>query len=173
MRPFLPYFAEVPCAGSGANFWPASSARILYGVVGGLGHAAHASSTVIPRVLPARSAGRPQQTHKASGFFLDLEVVFRPVPAAGPAACGLGRGAGAHPRLPPTPRGPSFTPWQVWTIAMWLPLVFVIRGIAGYLNTYLIQFAGVRILEEIRTDYFRKLCRDCPWPSFTGCRAAS
>jgi subfamily B ATP-binding cassette protein MsbA len=40
---------------------------------------------------------------------------------------------------------------------MWLPLVFALRGIAGYLNTYLIQYSGVRILEAIRIDYFRKL----------------
>ena len=44
-------------------------------------------------------------------------------------------------------------------IALWLPLVFVIRGVAGYFNSYLIQYAGVRILEEIRLDYFRKLQR--------------
>jgi subfamily B ATP-binding cassette protein MsbA len=40
---------------------------------------------------------------------------------------------------------------------MWLPIVVTIRGIAGYLNSYLIQVAGVRILEAIRLDYFRKL----------------
>ena len=45
----------------------------------------------------------------------------------------------------------------MWAIALWLPLIFVIRGVAGYLNTYLIQLSGVRILEEIRLDYFRKL----------------
>ena len=30
-------------------------------------------------------------------------------------------------------------------------------GPRGYLNSYLIQHAGVRILEAIRADYFRKL----------------
>lgn len=49
------------------------------------------------------------------------------------------------------------TTWQIVAIAMELPLVFVVRGLAGYLNTYLIQVAGVRILEAIRLDYFRKL----------------
>lgn len=47
--------------------------------------------------------------------------------------------------------------WQVWLIAMWLPGVFLIRGITGYLNSYLIQFCGTRVLESVRTDYFRKL----------------
>jgi len=47
----------------------------------------------------------------------------------------------------------------LWAIALWLPLVFLIRGVAGYFNTYLIQYAGVHVLEEIRLDYFRKLQR--------------
>jgi ATP-binding cassette, subfamily B, bacterial MsbA len=46
---------------------------------------------------------------------------------------------------------------QILLIALWLPVVFTFRGIAGYLNSYLIQVAGVRILEAIRLDYFRKL----------------
>ena len=49
------------------------------------------------------------------------------------------------------------TAWKIVAVAMWLPLVFTIRGLAGYLNSYLIQSAGVRILEAIRLDYFRKL----------------
>ena len=51
----------------------------------------------------------------------------------------------------------TFTEWQVVAVALWLPAVFTIRGLAGYLNGYLIQSAGVRILEAIRLDYFRKL----------------
>jgi subfamily B ATP-binding cassette protein MsbA len=46
---------------------------------------------------------------------------------------------------------------QLWGIALWLPVIFTIRGLAGYFNNYLIQYAGVRILEAIRFDYFRKL----------------
>jgi ATP-binding cassette, subfamily B, bacterial MsbA len=46
---------------------------------------------------------------------------------------------------------------QILAIALWIPLVFLVRGIAGYLNSYLIQSAGVRVLEAIRLDYFRKL----------------
>jgi subfamily B ATP-binding cassette protein MsbA len=56
--------------------------------------------------------------------------------------------------------GPKAVPLSVWGIlgiAMWLPIVFTIRGVAGYLNSYLIQVAGVKILEAIRLDYFRKL----------------
>jgi subfamily B ATP-binding cassette protein MsbA len=46
---------------------------------------------------------------------------------------------------------------QILLIALWLPIVFTFRGIAGYLNSYLTQVAGVRVLEAIRLDYFRKL----------------
>ena len=46
---------------------------------------------------------------------------------------------------------------EILAIALWLPVVFTFRGIAGYFNSYLIQVAGVRILEAIRLDYFRKL----------------
>lgn len=49
-------------------------------------------------------------------------------------------------------------PWRevVW-IAAYIPLNFLIRGVAGYLNSYLIQFAGTRVLERLRADYFHQL----------------
>ena len=49
------------------------------------------------------------------------------------------------------------TNWQIAGIALWLPAVFLVRGIAGYFNTYLIQYCGVRMLESLRRDYFFKL----------------
>ena len=48
-------------------------------------------------------------------------------------------------------------PLEIALVAAWLPAVFTVRGIAGYLNTYLTQYAGTRILEQLRHDYFRKL----------------
>jgi subfamily B ATP-binding cassette protein MsbA len=48
---------------------------------------------------------------------------------------------------------------QVVLVALWLPGVFLIRGIAGYANAYLIQFSGVRVLEALRVEYFDKLQR--------------
>ncbi|PTY05869.1 ABC transporter ATP-binding protein [Opitutaceae bacterium EW11] len=47
--------------------------------------------------------------------------------------------------------------WQLFLLALWLPAVFVVRGLAGYLNSYLIQYLGTRVLESIRYDYFAKL----------------
>ena len=46
---------------------------------------------------------------------------------------------------------------EIAAVAMLLPAIFVVRGVAGYLNSYLFQKAGVRVLEAIRLDYFRKL----------------
>jgi subfamily B ATP-binding cassette protein MsbA len=46
---------------------------------------------------------------------------------------------------------------QLWGIALWLPLVFTLRGLAGYFNNYLLQLAGGRMLQAIQYDYFRKL----------------
>ncbi len=40
---------------------------------------------------------------------------------------------------------------------LWLPLVFAIRSAADFVNAYFIQFAGQRVLEDIRVDLFVKL----------------
>lgn len=40
---------------------------------------------------------------------------------------------------------------------LWIPFIFLIRALAGYANSYLIQFSGLRVLESIRTDLFVKL----------------
>ncbi len=40
---------------------------------------------------------------------------------------------------------------------LWIPFIFLIRAIAGYANSYLIQLSGLRVLESIRTDMFVKL----------------
>ncbi len=49
-------------------------------------------------------------------------------------------------------------PWSdvIW-IAAYIPANFLVRGLAGYLNSYLMQSAGTRILERLRADYFQKL----------------
>ncbi|MBC8128204.1 MAG: ABC transporter ATP-binding protein [Gloeobacteraceae cyanobacterium ES-bin-144] len=40
---------------------------------------------------------------------------------------------------------------------LWIPFIFIIRAIAGYTNSYLIQYSGMKVLESIRTDLFVKL----------------
>ena len=49
------------------------------------------------------------------------------------------------------------TNWELAVVVLWLPVVFTVRGVAGYLNSYLIQLTGTRVLESIRRDFFRKL----------------
>ncbi len=49
--------------------------------------------------------------------------------------------------------------WELIAIALWLPFIFAVRGIAGYFNSYLIQFAGGRVLEALRIEFFDKLQR--------------
>ncbi|MEX2043817.1 MAG: ABC transporter transmembrane domain-containing protein, partial [Opitutus sp.] len=48
---------------------------------------------------------------------------------------------------------------HVALVAAYIPLIFSFRALSGYLNGYFTQFAGVRVLEALRTDYFRKLQR--------------
>ena len=40
---------------------------------------------------------------------------------------------------------------------LWIPVIFLIRSVASYANSYLIQYAGQRVLEDIRLDLFIKL----------------
>jgi subfamily B ATP-binding cassette protein MsbA len=49
------------------------------------------------------------------------------------------------------------TPWALTLVTLWIPAVFLVRGVATYLNTYLIQRVGTQVLESIRLDFFRKL----------------
>jgi subfamily B ATP-binding cassette protein MsbA len=151
MRALLPYFKYLRRVRG--KLAAGVLCGILYGLVGGLGLPLMVKY-VIPRVLlpdpPPNAGAAPHR----SGFF-DLNHLFdRLLPQAPPEAP-----APANPAPAPTaaPARPQLTNWQIWAIALWLPVIFLIRGVAGYLNTYLIQYAGVRILEEIRTDYFRKL----------------
>lgn len=40
---------------------------------------------------------------------------------------------------------------------LWIPMIFIIRALAGYSNSMLIQYSGLRVVESIRTDLFIKL----------------
>jgi len=53
----------------------------------------------------------------------------------------------------------ELTRMQILGYALWLPAIFLVRGLSGYLNHYLINFCGFRVLEGVRTDYFAKLQR--------------
>ncbi len=57
------------------------------------------------------------------------------------------------------PGAAPLTTLQIFVVALWLPAAFLLRGVSGYLNGYLIQHCGVRVLEALRLDYFEKLQR--------------
>lgn len=98
-------------------------------------------------------------------YFKFLKPVLRPLIAA--IVCGLIYGAANGAGLPLMAKNvfpkifgadaPPLDTVQLIGVALWLPCVFTIRGVAGYVNSYLIQYSGVRILEALRLEYFTKL----------------
>ncbi|MCR6656150.1 MAG: ABC transporter transmembrane domain-containing protein [Opitutus sp.] len=53
--------------------------------------------------------------------------------------------------------GPPLATSTVLLIAACVPILFLLRALSGYLNSYYVQLTGVQILESIRIDYFSKL----------------
>lgn len=54
--------------------------------------------------------------------------------------------------------GPQAMPMaDVVLIAATVPMLFLLRAVSSFLNSYYTQLTGVRILEGVRLDYFRKL----------------
>ncbi|MFT6382980.1 MAG: subfamily B ATP-binding cassette protein MsbA, partial [Akkermansiaceae bacterium] len=47
--------------------------------------------------------------------------------------------------------------WLLAAACAWLPLMFLIRAVGGFINTYLISYCGFRFLEQIRDEVFSKL----------------
>jgi subfamily B ATP-binding cassette protein MsbA len=103
--------------------------------------------------------------------FIPYLRLFKPVRlhVIGAIACGLVYGAANGAGLPLmakhifpkifTDTATRLGTWELLGIALWLPFVFTIRGLAGYFNSYLIQYAGGRVLEALRVEYFDKLQR--------------
>lgn len=47
--------------------------------------------------------------------------------------------------------------WIIIAACAWLPVMFFLRAIGGFLNSYLISYCGFRFLEQIRDEVFTKL----------------
>ena len=98
-------------------------------------------------------------------YFSYLKAVRVPIIVA--LLCGIVYGAANGAGLPLMvkkifprifdPNSARLTDLQLFLIALWLPAIFALRGVAGYANSYLIQYAGTRVLEALRIAYFRKL----------------
>lgn len=46
--------------------------------------------------------------------------------------------------------------WQVIGWAAFIPFIMTLRGVSGFFNSYLVGLCGVKVLESIRMDIFRK-----------------
>jgi subfamily B ATP-binding cassette protein MsbA len=55
------------------------------------------------------------------------------------------------------PSGTRMPMADVVLIAATVPMLFLLRAVSSFLNSYYVQLTGVRILEAVRLDYFRKL----------------
>ncbi len=64
---------------------------------------------------------------------------------------------------PRIPEGVSLEQATLWAAAMLVPLVMALRGIATYLNSYLLTKAGMVMLVRLRSDLFARL----QWLSFS------
>lgn len=47
--------------------------------------------------------------------------------------------------------------WGLILAVAFLPFAFLVRGVSGFANTYLIHYCGVRVLEQVRCRVFSKL----------------
>ena len=111
---------------------------------------------------------------KVSGYrdFFPYFKLIRPywVPFVGALLCGLIYGVSSGFGLPfmtdqifpkifpdlvenPLP----FSSLELFYLVAWFPIVFLIRGVSGYFNSYLINYCGLRVLEKIRLKVFAKL----------------
>lgn len=49
--------------------------------------------------------------------------------------------------------------WEIFLYISWFPVVFLIRGVSSFFNSYLINFCGMKVLERIRIEVFAKIQR--------------
>ena len=53
----------------------------------------------------------------------------------------------------------QLTSLELLMYILWFPLVFIVRGISSFCNSYLINFCGMKVLERVRVDVFSKIQR--------------
>jgi ATP-binding cassette, subfamily B, bacterial MsbA len=111
---------------------------LMYSLASGLG-----MPLVVKVVLPVLFHSKDKEEHvvkKASHTFMDNFEFWKQL-----------RASGEH-MLQTIPQERL-----VLITCLWIPVIFLIRAISGFSNSYLIQYTGLRVVEGIRTDVFRKL----------------
>lgn len=102
-------------------------------------------------------------------YFLMLRPLW--LPFSGALVCGLVYGISSgfglpymvdqvFPKIFPSEgssASQNLSSQQLALYVAWLPAVFLIRGVSGYCNSYLISYCGVRVLEKIRLQVFSKM----------------
>ena len=113
-------------------------------------------------------------SEKPMGYrsFFPYFKLLRPywIPFVGALICGLIYGVSSgfglpfmidqvFPKIFPNEgdNSPALSNLQLFYLIAWFPLVFLIRGISGYFNSYLINYCGLRVLEKIRFKVFAKV----------------
>ncbi len=96
----------------------------------------------------------------ASGFGLPFmtQYIFPVVFGTQPAPEWLATWMAAH-----CPEGMSLEQMTLWAAALLVPLVMCVRGVATYVNTFMLTKAGMVMLARIRADLFARL----QWLSFS------
>ncbi|MEK9772332.1 MAG: ABC transporter ATP-binding protein [Opitutae bacterium] len=61
--------------------------------------------------------------------------------------------------FPSTGTATPLNSWEIFFYVSWFPLVFLIRGVSSFCNSYLINFCGMKVLERIRVEVFAKIQR--------------
>ena len=126
-RPYLKYLKAVR-----GTIAAALLCGLVYGAANGAGLPLMANY-VFPRVFPSETKAatdsvpnRSGQTQSAENTPQEAEPVFNDLLA----------GVETAPGGTPTP----ISGWELFLITLWLPAVFLIRGLSGYLNSYVLSF---------------------------------
>ena len=61
--------------------------------------------------------------------------------------------------------GATYTLWHVFGVAMFIPFIFLVRAITGYLSGYLMSFVSLDVLRSIKYDLFSSV-QDYPLSFF-------
>jgi subfamily B ATP-binding cassette protein MsbA len=51
----------------------------------------------------------------------------------------------------------TMDPWHIAGYAALVPAVFLLRALAAFFNSYLVSLCGVRVLEQVRLEFFERL----------------